>query len=247
MAYPQRYLVIACEIMFREVSLCAARSRNVIDVSFMPKGLHDIGEVKMSARLQAEIDKVDASRYAAILLAYGLCNNGIRGLHAGCPMVAPRAHDCITLLLGSKEKYADYFATNAGTYYYSPGWIERDAGSDGGSDNIMTQLGINRSYDEYVAKYGEKNAKYLMEVLGDWTKNYKKLAYIDTGVGDPTALKAHTQAEAEKRGWEYEELQGNLLLLQRLVDGEWDADAFLVIPPEQTLKPTYDDKIIGLK
>ena len=31
-----------------------------------------------------------------------------------------------------------------------------------------------------------------------------------------------------------------------LLDGEWDSEAFLVIPPAGTLTPTYDDKVIGL-
>jgi hypothetical protein len=43
-------------------------------------------------------------------------------------MVVPRAHDCIALLLGSREKYAVYFDAHPGTFYQSPGWVERAAG-----------------------------------------------------------------------------------------------------------------------
>jgi hypothetical protein len=59
----KRYKVIACEILFREVCLCAALSRQVVDLQFMPKGLHDIGEQKMADRLQSEIDRTDPARY----------------------------------------------------------------------------------------------------------------------------------------------------------------------------------------
>jgi len=38
--------------------------------------------------------------------------------------VVPRAHDCITLLLGSKERYAKLFGERPGTYWYSAGWLE---------------------------------------------------------------------------------------------------------------------------
>ena len=38
----KRYKVIACEIMFREVCLCASKSKNIVDTVFMPKGLHGI-------------------------------------------------------------------------------------------------------------------------------------------------------------------------------------------------------------
>src|SRR5512133_1820037 len=146
MDHPQRYKLIACEILFREICYCAAQTQNIIDVTFLPKGLHDIGQAKMSARLQAEIDQIDASQYAAILFGYGLCNNGTQGLRATIPMVVPRAHDCITLLLGSKEKYAAYFRDHPGTFYKSPGWIERDRNPNDNPDSVMTQLGINRNY-----------------------------------------------------------------------------------------------------
>jgi hypothetical protein len=242
----RRFKLVACEIMFREISACVSRSQNIIDVAFLPKGLHDIGQIKMSNRLQEEIDETDASRYEAILLGYGLCNNGICGVHASLPLAAPRAHDCITLLMGSRQKYSDYFQKNPGTYFYSPGWIERNTSQGLGEETIPTQLGINGTFEEYAAKYGEDNARYLMEVLGNWLKNYTKLAYIDTHTGDFERYKQQTQAEARERQWDYEEVDGSLDLLQRLVDGDWDAKDFLVIPPGRTIKPTYGDEVIQL-
>jgi hypothetical protein len=94
----------------------------------MEKGLHDVGTKKMSAMLQSEIDKVDAEKYDMILLCYGLCNNGICNLHSSLPIVIPRAHDCITLLMGSKEKYKDYFEKIPGTFFLSSGRHERNKG-----------------------------------------------------------------------------------------------------------------------
>jgi hypothetical protein len=242
----RRYRLIACEIMFREFCYCAAQSRNIIDITFMPKGLHDMGEAKMTSLLQAAIEDVDISRYEAILLGYGLCNNGTRGLRAGLPLVVPRAHDCITLLLGSKDKYAVYFQEHPGTYYQSPGWMERGTHANDNPDSVTSQLGMNRTYDEYVAKYGEDNARYLMETLGNWVRNYTRMAYIDTGVGDWTDYKQETAADAARRGWEYEEIQGSTALLMQLLDGPWEEDKFLTIPPGQALGPTYDEGIIGL-
>jgi hypothetical protein len=39
-------------------------------------------------------------------------------------MIIPKAHDCITLFLGSKERYRTYFDAHPGTYWYTPGWVE---------------------------------------------------------------------------------------------------------------------------
>ena len=78
--------------------------RNIIDLKLVQQGLHDVGEPKMSASLQEELDAVDQAQYDAILLGYGLCNNGIRNLRASIPIVVPRAHDCITLLAWIQRK-----------------------------------------------------------------------------------------------------------------------------------------------
>jgi hypothetical protein len=112
----------------------------------MEKGLHDVGTKKMSEKLQVEIDKVDAGKYDTILLCYGLCNNGVCGLHSPLPMVIPRAHDCITLLMGSKERYKDYFDHNPGTFFFSPGWLERNKDPADTADSIPTQLGMGKTY-----------------------------------------------------------------------------------------------------
>ncbi|OGJ85929.1 MAG: hypothetical protein A2487_18175 [Candidatus Raymondbacteria bacterium RifOxyC12_full_50_8] len=247
MSLPARYKLIACEILYREICFCLSQCKTIVDVTFMEKGLHDMGEAKMAGRLQEEVDKIDTAKYDAILLAYGLCNNGIRGLHAArLPLVVPRAHDCITLLLGSKEKYAEYFKNNPGTYFKSTGWIERDTGCDTNSQSITSQLGMHRTYQEYVDRYGEENATYLMETLGDWTKNYTKMAYLDTGIGDFPEYRDQTRELAREKGWAFEELRGNTNLLLRLVNGEWPNESFLVVPPCKSIIPAYDEGIIGL-
>lgn len=242
MECPKRFLLIACAILHRECHACAARSKNLITLRLCEKGLHDIGAKKMSARLQAEVDAASPKEYDAILLGYGLCNNGTEGLRSGLPIIMPRAHDCITLLLGSKERYMDYFNKNAGTYYRSPGWIEYGDSCLANPDSTVTQMGMT-PYEEYVAKYGEENAKYLMETLG-MTKHYSKLAYIDTGVGDIARYRDLSTNEAKEKGFEYEEIPGDTGILQRMMDGDWDEKEFLVIRPGQAMKPSHDDNVI---
>jgi hypothetical protein len=236
-----RYKLIACEILYRELCWCVALSTNIVDLEFLPKGLHDLGEEKMRARLQQAIDGVDAVRYQAILLGYALCNNGIRGLTAALPLVVPRAHDCITLLLGSKERYQQVFHANPGTYFESTGWLERNEAAEGG---IADQLGLRASYEDYVRQYGEDNAKYLMEVLGDGLRNYSAYAYIGSGIGDFHHYERLTEEDARARGWTYSRMEGDLGLLRRLVEGPWDDADFLVVPPGKHPAPSHDDGVI---
>lgn len=146
--------MIACEVLAREMYHLASRADRVVNVSLLPKGLHGLGAAKMRARLQAEIDSTDGSRYEGIALGYALSSRGTEGLAANdVPVVIPRAHDCITLLLGGRERYMAEFEAHAGTYYCSGGWHERDAEDGGAPDRpagggpgLVAGLGMDGDY-----------------------------------------------------------------------------------------------------
>ena len=124
-----RLKLIGCEVLFREMCAACARSPHQVDVEFLPKGLHDLGGKPMAAKIQEVVDRVPEGAYQAILLGYGLCGNGLDGLTARhTRLVLPRAHDCIALLMGSRERYQAYFDGNPGTFYRSTGWLERGQG-----------------------------------------------------------------------------------------------------------------------
>ncbi|MDD4889785.1 MAG: DUF1638 domain-containing protein [Phycisphaerae bacterium] len=244
-----RVYVIACEVLYRELCHCAAVAKNIVDLLFLSQGLHDLGSARMSAAIQEKIDAVDAKRYQAIALGFGLCNNGVVGLKArDVPLIVPRAHDCITLFLGSHSRYMEYFAANPGTYFMTTGWHERDKDNlESFGGGVMGQLGIFRTYQEYVEKYGEENAKYLMETMGDWRKHYSRMTHIDMGVSDETAARESARTEAEKNGWAFEVLKGNIDLLGRLVDGPWPDEDFLTVNPGQQILATADNRVLGAK
>ena len=235
------YKLIGCEIMFREICLCASRSINIVDLEFMPKELHDIGEKDMSAKLQERINAVDVNKYNAILLCYGLCNNGIKGLHSKIPLVVSRAHDCITLLMGSKEKYSDYFFNNPGTFFKSSGWIERDRNPNENENSVTSKLGMDIDFDDY----DEEEAEYLKSFLGSWDKNYSKYTYIDTGTGDSSFYEDEISKLAIERGWSFEKMNGNVCLIQDLMDGKWDLNKFLVVPPCNKITVTHGNDIVS--
>ncbi len=239
-----RLKLISCEILFREMCAAVARSPHFVDIEFLPKGLHDLGSQKMLAHVQGAVDRVQS--YDAVLLGYGLCNNGLDGLKARTlPLVLPRAHDCITLFMGSKERYLDYFNSHPGVYFKTTGWIERgENGGDMQQLSIQRQLGIDMSYERLVEKYGEDNARYLYEEFGNLTKNYAQLTFIEMGVEPDGRFEQHTREQAENRGWRFEKIQGDLSMIQRLVNGEWDDKEFLVVPPGWQVSAKYDEGII---
>ena len=253
-----RLLALTCEVLARSVYLCAARSPHVVDVHLNRRGLHD-DPPNLRAILQREIDAIDGTRapardaiggpYDAIVLAYGLCGAATAGLRAGSiPLVVPRAHDCITLFLGSRDRYTAEFTGHPGTYWYVQEFVERsdDEGQFAGM-GAVSDAEARATYQEYVAKYGEDNAAYLMEALGGWRSHYDRAAYVDMAVADPqaaAAVEAFARDDATRRGWAFEKLAGELILVRRLLDADWGAEDFLVLQPGERLAMSYDEAVI---
>ena len=224
-----RLKFIVCKVLQREAYFCAAAAVNNVDIYIMPQGLHNEPD-RLRSEVQKQLDDiidVQGNEYDAIILGYALCSNGIVGLKSKIPLIVPRGHDCITLLLGSKEKYKEYFDSHRGIYWYSPGWIENSL--QPGKERYEKTLA------EYTEKYGEDNAQFLMEAEQGWFKEYAWATYVDTGFGDAEKYKRFTKECAEFLKWNYDELKGELSLMQRLVDGGWNEGEFLTIQPGQTI------------
>jgi hypothetical protein len=240
-----RLKCIGCDALARPIYLCSAGSPHIVDVELLQLGLHNDPQ-DLQTRLQGRIDVASGEGYDAILLAYGLCGNSTVGLIAReIPVVIPRAHDCITLFLGSRERYKEQFEGHPGTYWYALDYIERRDGSGTSlSLGASVETDLPGVYESYVEKYGKDNADYLMEVMGAWQQHYKRAVFIDMGIGDSTAVEARAQSEAARRGWEYERLAGDMVLVRRLLLGDWEED-FLVLQPGEQVKLTYDHNVIG--
>jgi len=63
------------------------------------------------------------------------------------------------------------------------------------------------------------------------------------GVEPDDRFERSTREEAATRSWQFEKLQGDLSLLAKLVNGDWDDD-FLVVPPGWRVASTHDDGVI---
>jgi len=243
--------VIACEIAFREICYCAARSPNIVDLDFLPQGYHDTPRQGV-VEIQQRIEAVPPAKYDALLLGYGLCSNIIAGLKTPhTPLVIPRAHDCITFFLGSKERYQQLFESEPGTYYYTSGWLEcvrrRGEASLAQGTTFMpsnVQGAADAVYRQWVEKYGEEEARYLLETMGGWSQTYAQGALIDFDFTRPLRLADQVRNICAQRNWTYRELKGDLGLLQRWLDGPWDPRDYLVVQPGETVAPSFDAQII---
>ena len=103
-----------------------------------------------------------------------------------------------------------------------------------------------QTFEELAAKYGEDNARFLQQQLGDLTRNYSGLTFIEMGIEPDDRFERQAREEAAERGWRYEKLAGDMTLIQRLVDGPWDDERFLVVPPGGRVATSFNERIVKL-
>ncbi len=249
-----RLKAIACQVFTREFEHILARSPHTVDLELIPMGLHSLG-VEMRPHLQELIDRIDLTdplRYDAILLGYALCGRGTEGLRARqTQLIMPRAHDCIGVLMGDRDLYQAYFQDHPGVYYRSPGWVEfqtPDLKLEPAFPSQKSSFGEQTTLEEFIAKYGEENGRYLYDQFSSFRRHYSGLTYISTGIPSDDSCRGQARAEAAKEGWAFEEVQGSLALLDRLVNGPWDAadflTDFLIVPPGATIRANLGDSIV---
>ena len=243
------FKILACKIFQRELAQVLLTCPNALDITFMRQDLHMTPTLLRDA-LQKEIDLIESgndlhtneNRFGemeAILLGYGLCSNALAGIKSSrLPLVIPRAHDCITHFMGSKEAYADYFEKVKGTFFYNQSWL--DLGLELGESDL------ERKRSEYMEKFDgdEDTVEYLLEMDKEMLKNYHYITYITwPGMANESGIEK-ANAMAAKAGMKLLQYEGSNRLMEDFVNGNWNEKDFLILKPGQILQPSYDSMII---
>lgn len=242
--------VIACGVLEPELTRLAAQSVNEIGLQLLQAGLHDEPD-KLRLEAQAAIDQAAAEGWEAAALGYGLCGRGVSGLIARTiPVVIPRAHDCMTLFMGSRAAYREQFTRNPGTFYITPGWYTHKVRPLGHENEVHYEaaccLEDDARYPELCEKFGAEEAAHIIHFQDSWKRNYTRAAFIDTGLAAENEESAtYAQEMAEALGWRFERVPGDPHLLLKLLEGQWDEAEFLVLQPGQRSTTTGDEGILA--
>lgn len=234
---PPRIALLACNVFEGEIALHARGASHIAETRFFEIGLHDRPDT-LRAALQENLDAVDArTDIDAVVLAYGLCGRGTVGLR---PMrhrlVIPRAHDCITVFMGSKEAYADHQHRCPTCYYYTPGWnrARRVPGPE--------MLEIMRA--DLATRFDPEDVEYLVATHREQLAMHDTAAYLDLGTPDAQTEADYAHQCADWLGWKFEHLPGDPTLLLDLLWGRWDNGRFQIIDPGWQLGHSPEESIL---
>lgn len=229
--------VVACRVLEAEIVALTRSATHIVRRENFEVGLHD-QPTALRTRLAGAIERAEADpAVEAIVLVYGLCGLALVDLAPRrCPLIVPRAHDCVTLFLGSKERYAACMQADPGLYWYSPGW-NRDKRVPGPDREAQLRAA-------YTEKFGAEDAESLLEMERESFAQHTGAGYTDLSLPGDEQQRNYAARCAASLGWSLTAHRGDPSLLRDLLHGPWDEARFLVVPPGQRIAMSVDAAVM---
>ena len=239
-----RIKLICCDVFLRPVSAFVATSPHIIDVEYVPMLAHNEPDI-LRTGLQNRINAAAGVRkYDLLLLLYGLCGNATLGLTCPVRMIMPRIHDCCTMFMGSKEKFATEFGDKLSMRWCTSGYYERGYTENSLSGNQAPSRGTYPEYRALVEQYGEDNAEYIWDTMHPEIET-PEAAYIKTPGFEMPGCEAGFRSLVEAQGKTLRILEGDVTYLKDMINGPWDDARFLTINPGEKIGALYDmDQVV---
>jgi hypothetical protein len=232
------YALIACDVFQEELTALGGATPPWHSIEYLEMGLHDQPD-ELRRQIQALITRVEADpAVATIVLAYGLCGNGLLGIEAGrCPIILPRAHDCISVLLGGIEPHSALLKENPGTYFYSPGWVRAKRVPGPHREAYVREMYRERYADD------PEMIDDLVEADADAFAHHNCAAYVD--LTDNQKAENYCQDCARHLDWQFKRLEGDPSMLQDLLAENWDDARYLNVPPGHSIAMGEGSRLIS--
>jgi hypothetical protein len=216
--------LISCDIIRPELEALRREHAPGARLIFLDQDLHRRPE-KMPALIQAAVDEAaEDAEIERIVLGYGLCSNGLVGVTAPRQgLLVPRVHDCISLILGSREAYESQFHACPGTYYLTASWIDADKDPMGTMER------------EYAPKLGRETAEWGMR---EELRHQTRIALVDCGIcpGSCDRVRDRARQNAEFFDKQYKELRGSAEFLRKLITGPYSEHEFIHVAPHEQVR-----------
>ena len=216
-------ILLACAMMEDEVRCAYDMYGNGMEVRWIDRGYHEDPNV-LRDKLQEMIDAAEADGATEILLAIGLCGNGVVGLKAQHAVLAmPRFDDCVNIMLCVGERTCRGLA-KAGVMYLTRGWAH---------DATL----ITGQRELYARKYGERKADRLMKAMFG---AYKAVSLIDNGCYELDDVHEYARVCADALGVGMQTDPGSNDVMEKLLFGQWDDDILVCEPGRAIAQEDFD-------
>jgi hypothetical protein len=205
---PPHCRVLACKVLMPELRHLGVPDGQAV---YLDQGLHRYPD-ELRGHLGVELERLEQDPgVQSVILGYGYCGGGLEGLRGGrVSLVAPRAHDCIPLLLGRLPPGGGVDV--GGTFYLSPGWV------DFGKTPYTEYFETKRNFDEETALWcGQQMLKAYSEVALIRHEPLFRPHHREQG-----------QAFADLFDLAYRETPGDLGWLRRLLSGSPQEGVMLI-------------------
>jgi hypothetical protein len=159
--------VVACDMMKLELDKLLSKIPGITEIIYLEAALH-CRPKKMKETILENMVSIK-ERVDVIFLGYGYCQS-LQGIEEeiDIPVVMPQMDDCLQIFM-TPQKYGEEIRKEVGTWFMSPGWAEV------GVEMIIKENNLDR-----LVKYG----KDPLEMAKRLFTHYRRVLYIDTGVGN---------------------------------------------------------------
>jgi hypothetical protein len=159
--------VVACDMMKLELDKLLSKIPGITEVIYLEAALH-CRPKKMKETILENMVSIK-ERVDVIFLGYGYCQS-LQGIEEeiDIPVVMPQMDDCLQIFM-TPQKYGEEIRKEVGTWFMTPGWAEV------GVEMIIKENNLDR-----LVKYG----KDPLEMAKRLFTHYRRVLYIDTGVGN---------------------------------------------------------------
>lgn len=220
--FEERSAVICCTSLAEFLAKAQKRMGTDIPVYYIDEKYHldpKLMREKLLEVLAALPEEIDT-----VLVGMGHCGGVWEGVPAGKRrIVAPVCSDCISLLLASDGRRV--FDRKDVRHLYI-------------KDGALTEGPFKRLYEESTASFGEEEKR---QIYGRWRELFDAVDIVDTGLFDTHAegFEAAAREDAEWLGVPLVRSSGSIVLLEKLVSGDWDEQFEIFGPGEFTLGERY--------